>query len=92
MVIKWNKSATKDLNDIHKYISRDSEVNATNQILKIGKRIGRIGDFPTSGHFVRERKNKNTREIKEGRYRIIYRVYINHIRILYIRHSKRLFK
>lgn len=90
--IIWSEQATKDLNEIFTYISRDSPYFATllaNQIYEV---VSNLIDFPNIGRKVPEFKNPSIREIIFKNYRIIYRINQNNIEIVTIFHGRRLLK
>ncbi len=71
--IEWTDPALEDLNQIFKYIARDSTYYANLFIKRIYESIQNLKDFPESGRVVPEKGINNLREIIMQNYRIIYR-------------------
>lgn len=89
VTIIWTELAIEDLRLLHEYISRDSKAYADKHIEKLISRVDQLENFPQSGRMVPEFNNPALRELIEGNYRIIYRVFENHIGIVRIHHSAR---
>ena len=88
--VNWTLQAKEDLQSIANYISRDSKRYARLQVLRLKNRTSILKSQIQIGHIVKEINNKNTRELIEGRYRIIYKIVSkNQIDILTIHHSAR---
>ncbi|MCD4773512.1 MAG: type II toxin-antitoxin system RelE/ParE family toxin [Bacteroidales bacterium] len=88
--INWTLQAKYDLKSIADYISRDSKYYAKLQILRLKNRPNILKSQMRIGKIVSEINNKNIRELKEGRYRIIYKIVSkNQIDILTVHHSTR---
>lgn len=85
----WTEPALADLESIHGYIARDSEVYADAMILDILDTAERLVDFPDSGRFVRELDDGRTREIIVGNYRVMYEVDAQVVLILTVLHGAR---
>lgn len=87
----WTFQASEDLEEIAKFISRDSEYNAKSFIKKIVKSTEILKAFPLSGRVVPELKRQDLREITVGPYRVIYQFETDSISILTVYHSSRIF-
>ena len=87
--IIWTDYAILDLEDIAKYIEKDSPRYAKLTLEKIFHEVERIERNPHLGRIVPEANIKNIREIVSGNYRIIYNVNLPAIEILTIHHSAR---
>lgn len=87
--IVWTELALGDLKSIHDYISNDSKGYADKIIEKLINRVDPLEAFPKSGRKVPEFDSETIRELIEGNYRIVYRIYPNHIGIVRIHHSAR---
>lgn len=72
--IKWTERASRNLQDIHEYISRDSVIYATRFAKSLVKATKRLEDMPYSGRTVPEFDNDNFREVIYRNYRIVYRL------------------
>ena len=88
--VKFTDLALKDLEEIATYISHESFHFASLQLQKIFQRTDILENFPFIGRIVPELKIRAVREIKEGNYRIIYKVISKEeIHVLTIHHSSR---
>ena len=91
MRIVWTEPAVSDLDSIHAYIARDSEVYADAVITEIFDSVDRLIRFPKSGRIVPEVDDNNTREIIVGNYRVVYDTTGVGVRVLSVLHGARLF-
>ncbi len=73
--IIWTEQAVSDLKDILDYISKDPRQYAENQIRRIKSRTILLKTRPECGRIVPEVDVNEIRELIEGNYRIIYRIY-----------------
>ena len=89
--IFWTDPAISDLDGIHEYISRDSEIYADSVLSEIFDSVDRLVLYPESGRTVPELGDDGTREIMVGSYRIMYDKQSDLIRILTVLHAARLF-
>jgi len=89
--IFWTNPAISDLDAIHEYISRDSEIYADLVLSDIFDSVDRLITYPESGRMVPELNDKNVREIIVGNYRIMYENQSNSLKILTILYAARLF-
>ena len=88
--INWTQLALSDLEDIHKYISDDSQRYAQITVSKIYNRVESLKRHPYSGRIVPEFEDTSIRELIEGNYRIIhYLVNEDRIDILRVYHTAR---
>ena len=91
--IVWTEQSVSDLKDILDYISKDSKRYAENQIRRIKTNTLILKTQPESGRVVPELGIKQIRELIEGNYRIVYRLFNNElVEILTIHHSSRDFE
>ena len=91
--IVWTEQAVSDLKDIYDYISKDSKRYAENQVRRIKTRTIILKTRPESGRIVPEIGFNEIRELIEGNYRIIYRIFSkDFIEILTVHHSARDFE
>jgi addiction module RelE/StbE family toxin len=72
--IKWTEKASCNLESIHEYISRDSEIYATRFVKSLIKATKRLVDMPYSGRIVHEFEGNDFREVIYRNYRIVYRL------------------
>jgi toxin ParE1/3/4 len=85
----WMPRALRELQAIHKHISRDSPANAAAMIERIISRVGQVVQFPYSGRQVPEVRFRNVREVIEPPYRVMYRIKGEAIQIVAVVHSSR---
>lgn len=91
--IRWTPQAIEDIENIAKYIAKDSIKYATIQVQEFFDAALVIEDFPHAGRIVPEVGNKNIRELIVGFYRLIYRIRnTNVIEVITVYHSYRLLK
>jgi len=89
--VVWTDPAVTDLNGIHDYISRDSEVYADSVLSEIFDAVDQLYHYAKTGRIVPETNDENTREISVGSYRIMYEISGETIRILTVLHGARQF-
>jgi toxin ParE1/3/4 len=87
MKVHWTKTAEDHLDDIYRYIGRDSPEYAQRTVDRLTSRSRQIGAFPSSGRQVPEFKADSIREVLEGSYRIIYRIKKDRIDVLAVIHG-----
>jgi len=85
--VKWSPSASRDLDGIHEYISRDSLKYAQLTVRRIIEMVDELPIFPRAGRIVPEIQNRNIRERIYKSYRIVYRINIDAIEVLNIFHT-----
>ncbi len=86
MTVEWTKTAQEHLDEIYRYIARDSEFYAKRMVDRLTRRSIQIADFPFSGREVPEYRLKQIREVIEGSYRIIYYIKSGSIDVLAVLH------
>lgn len=90
MKIVWSPLAIERVSEIAQYIAQDSPEVAVKWVDTLFKKVKRLKDFPKSGRKVPEIKRTDIHEILYGNYRIIYRISINNVSILTVRHGKQI--
>ncbi len=70
----WSPSSLEDVEEIARYIARDSSDQAALFVTRLIEAAGRLASFPCSGRVIPEIGNHDCREITYGAYRIMYRV------------------
>ena len=91
--IKWSDLADENLQDIYDFIAKDSIRFADKEINRIFKRVEILRTFPNSGKIVLDFEIETVREIVEGNYRIVYKIFSeDSITILSVHHHSRLMK
>ena len=86
----WSLEAVEDVEEIAKYIERDSHIYAASVVTKILRTTSLLKTFPLSGRIVPEEGDDNIREHFVFSYRIIYEIRGEVIYILAVVHGKRL--
>ncbi len=89
--IVWSDPALSDLDSIHHYIARDSEIYADAVVLDILESVERLLDYPRSGRAVPELEDGMVRETVVGNYRVMYSAEGETINILTVLHGARKF-
>jgi addiction module RelE/StbE family toxin len=90
--INWTRQSVNDLENVFRFISKDSEHYAKLYIDKIRNKVKIIKDLPEIGREVPEIRKFNIREIILDNYRIIYKIIDNsRIDILTVHHSAKEF-
>ncbi len=87
MRVLWTATALDQLQRIHDYIAADSRIYARRMLGRLRRRTGQIKRFPLLGGLVREYCHDDIREVLEGSYRIIYRVFPDRAEILAVIHG-----
>jgi plasmid stabilization system protein ParE len=90
MELEWSPLAVQRVVEIAKYIAMDKPTVANDWAIEIFDFVEKLIDFPQLGRVVPEINDENYREIIKGNYRIIYRVGLNNISILTVRHGKQI--
>jgi plasmid stabilization system protein ParE len=75
--IRWSPLAASNLEEICRYISKDSEYYAAIFAKRIIKIIKDIPDFPELGRIIPEYNEKNLRERIYENYRIVYMLFLS---------------
>jgi toxin ParE1/3/4 len=85
----WSQLAIDDLDDIAKFIAKDSEDYAKIFVRKIVEQVERIPDFPLLGRVVPEIQDEQVRERIYQNYRLVYRIKDDSIEIVRVFHHGR---
>ncbi len=72
--VNFTDQALSDIENIAKFIARDSEKYAGIQVTRFFERIATLETNQLSGKIVPELNDKTIRELLLGNYRIIYRI------------------
>ena len=88
--IVWDPVALDDLDEIARYIERDSPVAARRLVRRVFDRVDKLERFPLTGGFVEEDSRKLYRQLIQGNYRIIYRCQDDDVLIVCVYHAARL--
>ena len=90
MKIIWSPLAIDRVTEIAEYIAQDSPNSAQKWAESTFKIVEPLEKFPKSGRIVPEIMQDDFREIIHGNYRIIYRLQIEIVSILTIRHGRQI--
>jgi plasmid stabilization system protein ParE len=85
----WSQQAERQLDELHDHISEHSTVNADRFVLRILSTAESLHAFPERGRRVPESLSDELHELHVGRYRLIYRITSDNIRILALWHGAR---
>jgi len=88
--IIWSPRAADDLEDICKYIERDSQRYSAVFAQRVFSAVELLAEFPETGRIVPEYDDFCLRERILGNYRIVYRMSENTVGIAAISHGSRL--
>ena len=87
--IIWSPIVVEDLEAIAQYISRDSESYAASMVQRIVDAVENLSLFPLIGREVPELNDPDIREIIVQKYRVIYRVEREAIKLGAVIHGAR---
>lgn len=90
MKVLWTDVAFSRLEEIYRYIEKDSPDNASRWVDRLLNKLAAIKDFPRAGRPVPEIEAPSVREIIFGNYRIIYKIKVDAVYILTVRHFKQI--
>ncbi|MBI2761329.1 MAG: type II toxin-antitoxin system RelE/ParE family toxin [Chloroflexi bacterium] len=85
----WTAPALEDLDEICAHIADDSPRQAVLFAHRVFQSTERLGAFPKSGRVVPEFSQADVREIIFERYRIVYRIDGDSVRIEMVHHAAR---
>ena len=88
MKVQWSISATREVENITRYIARDDHAAAVRWADGVFAATDRLADFPRSGRIVPELGVDRLREIVLGNYRIIYRIDARRVIVLMVLHGR----
>ena len=87
--VEWSNCARDDLDDLVRYISRDSALYAQAFAEWVVQASRRLQSFPHSGRTIPEAENDSLREIIVQGYRLMYRIEVERVLILAVMHGSR---
>ena len=87
MKVEWSECARDDLDDLVRYISRDSAFYARRFAERIVLSTRRLQSFPESGRMIPEADDKTLREIIVQGYRVMYRLEPDRVLVLAVMHG-----
>ncbi len=89
MRVEWSHLARDDLDNIVRYIGRDSPFYAQAFAERVLAATRRLGVFPKSGRMIPEAEDKTMREIIVQAYRVMYRIESERVLVLAVMHGSR---
>lgn len=89
MRVEWSDLAREDLDELVRYISRDSALYARRFAEKVVLAARRLQALPESGRIIPEAEDKALREIIVHGYRVMYRLEPDRVLILAVMHGRR---
>jgi len=87
--VDWSNPALDDLDNIVRYISKDSPYYAREFTERVFDRTDKLGEFPRVGRWVPEADDKTIREVFVQGYRVMYRVETERVLVLAVIHGSR---
>jgi toxin ParE1/3/4 len=87
--IRWSQASVSDLEEICRFIAKDSDYYARVFAQKIMGIIEAIPSFPEAGRIVPEYRREDLREKIYRNYRIVYRVRSDAIEVVAITHASK---
>lgn len=89
MRVEWSDLARDDLDELVRYIRRDSAFYARRFGEKVVLATRRLREFPESGRMIPEAEDETLREIIVQGYRVMYRLEPERVLILAVMHGRR---
>lgn len=89
MKLDWSAPALDDLDDIVRYISKDSSYYAREFAERVFAATDRLVDFPLVGRLVPEADDVTIREVLVQSYRVMYRVENTRVLVVAVIHGRR---
>jgi len=83
----WSPSARQALDDAVTYIAKDSPDGAPRVLQGALQTASGLGEFSERGRIAPEFKNPSLREVFVYRYRLLYRVFADHVSIVTFLHG-----
>lgn len=90
MRLEWTKRARSNLREVRTFIASDSSSRASRVIDNILDATEQLERFPEMGGVVEQWGRDDIRELLVGKYRVIYLVTAQEVRILTVIHASRL--
>jgi plasmid stabilization system protein ParE len=88
--IVWSDEASRDLEEIKDYVSQSSPANAEGVVMAMIEAADRLAIFPYAHRMIPELRDPDRRETIVYRWRLMYRVLPDRIRIVGVIHGARL--
>jgi plasmid stabilization system protein ParE len=91
MKVRWTPRAAEDLVAIARYIAEDNPTAARTHAARLKAIAESVAHFPNRGRVMPEVGRPDVRELLEGNYRIVYRVFGDRCDILTLFEGHKLF-
>ena len=78
----WAEPALADLEEIYRFIAKDSPQYARSMVERLTTAAARLGDFPQLGEIVPQFAQRNYRQLAVGAYRLVYREDVHEGRVI----------
>ena len=91
MTVEWSPTALAEANRAVDYIAQDRPQAASDWLSTLLERVQQLTAFPESGPNLTEHGRPDLRVIHHSPYRLIYRVDVDRVVILLIRHGRQEF-
>jgi plasmid stabilization system protein ParE len=88
--VSWRPEAFEDLEEIERFVARDSATYARLLAQRIVDASARLAAFPDSGRIVPELQDERIREVIVRSYRVMYRVSSEEVEVVAVLHGARL--
>lgn len=89
MIIRWSQRARSQVAEIFDYIARDRPGAAERILESFLERTELLAEFPEQGEVWGGHSRPDLRSIVHENHRIVYRVRVDEIAILSVRHARR---
>jgi addiction module RelE/StbE family toxin len=88
--LKWSDEASRDLAEIHEFISRDSLMYAVGFVQRLISKAESLLEMPERGRVVPEYDDPAVREVIVDNYRLVYRIRGDVVGIVGVIHGARI--
>lgn len=89
MIVRWSQRARSQVAEIFDYIARDRPGAAERILESFLERTELLAEFPEQGEVWGGESRPDLRSIVHVNHRIVYRVRVDEIAILSVRHTRR---
>ena len=90
MKVIWSPLSLDRVTEIAKYIAEENKSAAIELVEHLFSRVDQLGKYPESGQVVPELDRSEIRQLVDSNYRIVYRVEVDNIAILTVRHHRQI--
>jgi toxin ParE1/3/4 len=90
MKVAWTRRSILRLRQILEHIAKDQPDNARRFVNQLIERGDSVGEHVRRGRIVPEYQDETIREVFEGDYRIIYKIGLERVDVLTVRHGSQI--